>query len=148
MAGVRILMAAALGAAWLGLVPRDAAAQKRQRDLITREELEHSIHHDKDLYRAVRALRPHFLERPRGTRSMGQTTMAPTVLYIDGTRQGDLDALRIIMVTAVQEVQYLDPAKAQEAYGVTHSGGAVLVKLRPPLRPTNPPPPGRSDASA
>lgn len=147
MAGVRILMAAALGAAWLGLVPRDAAAQKRQRDLITREELEHSIHHDKDLYRAVRALRPHFLERPRGTRSMGQTTMAPTVLYIDGTRQGDLDALRMILVTSVEEVQYLDPAKAQEQFGVTHSGGAVLVKLRPALRPTDPPPPGLFPAS-
>ena len=142
------MTAALLGATWLGFRPRDAAAQKRQRDLITREELEHSIHHDKDLYRAVRALRPHFLERPRGTRSMGQTTMAPTVLYIDGTRQGDLDALRMILVTAVEEVRYLDPAKAQEAYGVTHSGGAVLVKLRPALRPTDPPPPDLSDAPA
>ena len=36
MAGVRILMTAALGAAWLVLAPGDAAAQKRQRDLITR----------------------------------------------------------------------------------------------------------------
>lgn len=140
MATSRIVIAAVvLGVAWLGLTPRDAASQKRQRDLITREELENSAHKNQDLYQAVRSLRPHFLAPPRGNRSMGPGSAAATVLYVDGTPQGDLETLRMIPVMTVEEVRYLEPSKAQHEFGHTHSGGAVLVKRRPQFRPGGPP---------
>jgi hypothetical protein len=42
---------------------------------------------------------------------------------------GGLDGLQQISAADVDEVRYLEPAKAQETYGITVSGGAVLVTL-------------------
>jgi len=116
----------ALGAA---LVPGGVQAQKRQRDVITRQEILTSAQAEQDLFLAIRSLRPHFLAPPRGVRSMGAAPPAPTVLYVDGNKQGDFATLRMISARDVEEVRYMDPAKAEEEYGIGHSGGAILVKL-------------------
>lgn len=115
--------------------PEAAAAQKRQRDVITREEIQASAHRDMDLFQAVRSLRPHFLAPPRGNRTMGSGRPANTVVYIDGNKAGELDALKNIPAANVEEVRYLDPARAEEEYGITHNGGAVLVKLAQAPKP-------------
>jgi hypothetical protein len=128
-----------LGTVVLGFTPGTAPAQKRQRDAITREELDNAVHRDHDLYRAVRALRPHFLAPPRGNRTMGNTTVAPILLYVDGVQQGDVETLRMIRVADVEEVRYLEPSKAQIEYGPKNSSGAVLVKLRKKLQPAEAP---------
>jgi hypothetical protein len=110
------------------VTPAHVLAQKKQRDLITREEILASAQKETDLYQAIRSLRPHFLEAPRGIRTMGNTSAAPTMVYIDGTRESTLDALRGIMASTIAEVRYLDPAKAQNELGPTATGGAVMVK--------------------
>ena len=124
------LMVAALG----GSV-NTVEAQKRQRDVITREELVAVDRQGMDVYQAIRNLRPHFLAPPRGNRTMGGYTPAPTVLYVDGLRQGELESLKMMMVTNVEEIRYLEPSKAQEEYGMSHSGGAVLIKLNKSPKP-------------
>ena len=116
----------ALGTA---LVPGSVQAQKKQRDVITRQEILTSAQAEQDLFLAIRSLRPHFLAPPRGVRSMGAAPPAPTVLYVDGNKQGDFATLRMISARDVEEVRYMDPAKAEEEYGIGHSGGAILVKL-------------------
>lgn len=135
-----ILTAMVLGMVVLGFTPSTSAAQKRQRDVIAREELDNGVHRDHDLYRAVRALRPHFMAPPRGNRSMGNTGVAPILLYIDGVQQGDVETLRMIRVADVEEVRYLEPSKAQVEYGPKNSSGAVLVKMRKKLQPLADPP--------
>ncbi len=108
----------------------DAAAQSRKRDVITREEiLEVAMRHE-DLLQVIRALRPHFLAPPRGSRSMMNGPPAPVQLYVDDTRRSGLDELRMIKPATVEEVRYLEPSKAQDQYGITHNGGAILVTLR------------------
>lgn len=124
-------------ACWL--TPETAAGQKRQRDVITREELENSVHRERDLHRAIQALRPHFLAPPRGNRTMGNAVTAPVQLYVNGVHQGDLETLRVIPVAEVEEVRYLEPSKAQVEFGPKNSGGVVLVKLRERLRPAEQP---------
>jgi len=124
-----------------GLNPHTVSAQKKQRDLITREELAASAPDRQDLYSAIKSLRPHFLQPPRGVRTMGAAPPAPTVLYVDGTRQGELDGLRMIQTGGAEEVRYLDPTRAQEEFGISHSGGAVMVKLLKLPGPSQPPPP-------
>lgn len=105
-----------------------ALAQKRDRDLITREEILNSAQKSQDLFLVIRGLRPHFLLPPRGVRSLSGRP-APAVLYVNGNRMGELSEMRKIMATEAHEVRYLDPAKAENEFGVRHNGGAVLVTL-------------------
>lgn len=113
----------------ISVFPGAIQAQKKQRDVISREEILSSAQVEQDLFLVIRSLRPHFLAPPRGVRSMGAAPPAPTVLYVDGNKQGDFSTLRMISARDVEEVRYLDPSKAEEEYGIGHSGGAVLVKL-------------------
>ena len=121
--------ALALVTAGFGLVPVPAAAQKRERDKITREEILNSSQKERDLLVVIRGLRPHFVAPPRGVRSMGGGRTGPTVLYVNGNKMGDLSMLRQILATDVFEVRYMDPSKAENEFGIGHSGGAVLVTL-------------------
>lgn len=119
----------ALVTAGFGLVPAQASAQKRERDKITREEILNSSQKERDLLVVIRGLRPHFVAPPRGVRSMGGGRAGPTVLYVNGNKMGDLSMLRQILATDVFEVRYMDPSKAENEFGIGHSGGAVLVTL-------------------
>lgn len=121
--------ALALVTAGFGLVPVPAVAQKRERDKITREEILNSSQKERDLLVVIRGLRPHFVAPPRGVRSMGGGRTGPTVLYVNGNKMGDLSMLRQILATDVFEVRYMDPSKAENEFGIGHSGGAVLVTL-------------------
>jgi hypothetical protein len=126
-----VLPALALGGVALLLVPDTAEAQRRQRDVITKEEIAASAHRELDLYQVVRSLRPHFLTRPRGNRSMGGAMPGFPILYVNGNRQAELEnGLKVIAPDDVEEVRYLEPARAQDQFGIDHSGGAVLVTLR------------------
>jgi len=119
----------ALAGAGTGFAPLDALAQKRDRDKITREEILNSGQKDRDLLVVIRGLRPHFVAPPRGVRSMSGGRAAPTALYVNGNKMGDLGMLRQIIATDVFEVRYMDPSKAENEFGIGHSGGAVLVTL-------------------
>lgn len=132
---------AVLGA--LALAPQDAEAQRRDRDLITREELVQSSQKSTDLYQAVRSLRSHFLQGPRGSRSISAATPGPgqssgsllsreapkAVLYVNGSRSGDIEMMKNISTLSVEEVRYLNPNAASMQFGTGHEGGAILVKL-------------------
>jgi hypothetical protein len=146
-----LLAAAAL------LAPAPAQAQKppkKDRDLITREELLEAEAKSPDLYQAVKRLRPHFItvlnrgphstgvtpgapgvtmcdearERNCSVRSMG-TVIALPVVYVDGMKTGDIEVLKTYATRNVEEVRYLTATKAEMEYGLGHEGGAILVKL-------------------
>jgi len=125
--------------------PSRSAAQKKQRDLVTRAEIQASAKRDDDLYSALRVLRPHFLETAPGQLSFGRSPVMYPVAYIDGRPEPSVDGLHTIKAADVEEVRYLDPTHASAEYGPSASGGAVVVKLhkaspadsvRPPDTPT------------
>jgi hypothetical protein len=110
--------------------PSDAMGQKRQRDRISREEILNSPHKDLDLYQVVRALRPHFLEPPPGVRTLGGSYgPSPVAVYVDGTRETGIDALRTLAALRVDEVRYLDPTRSENEFGPRANGGALVIKL-------------------
>lgn len=109
--------------------PADLSAQKKQRDKITRQEIQSSSQKDGDLLTAIRALRPHFLEGPRGVRTLGGGMQNPTLVVVDGRRETGGDALVRMMASHVEEVRYLEPSRAQNEFGVSANGGAIVVKL-------------------
>ena len=111
------------------LSPSRTAAQKKQRDLLTRAEIQASAKRDDDLYSALRVLRPHFLETAPGQVSFGASPVMHPVAYIDGRPEPSVDGLHTIKASDVEEVRYLDPAHAAVDYGPSASGGAVVVKL-------------------
>jgi len=138
------------------LAPLGLQAQKpkRDRDVITRDELLEADAKSPDLYQAVKRLRPHFLtvlnrgpsstgvgagssgapmcgavrEPNCQTRSMG-TVVALPVVYVDGMKSGDIEVLKTFATRDVEEVRYLTVTKAEMEYGLGHEGGAILVKL-------------------
>lgn len=125
---MRLGLALLFAGAVLAATPTQAFAQKKQRDLITREEIEKSSQKDLDLFTAIKAIRPQFLEPPRGARSMGGGAMNPILVVIDGRRDSP-EVLAQIRAADVKEVRYLDPARSQNEYGITANSGAIVVKL-------------------
>lgn len=141
----------------LAIVPNQAAGQKKQRDLITREEIESSPKRSDDIYDVIRSLRPHFLERPRGVRRTdiggavpggrpavggGGSTATEVAVFVDQNHMGGTDVLKSIQAEQVEEVRFFDASKATAEFGMTlGGGGAIVVKLykgKPPERPTSP----------
>src|SRR5439155_3702700 len=116
---IRLLFVAAVVGGSLLVVPSQAAAQKKGRNVITREEIENSAQRDGDIYGVIRALRPHFLQPPKGVRSFGGTATNPVALYVDKHREPDLSGLQLIMANRVDEVQYLDPSRSENEFGIT-----------------------------
>ena len=131
----------------VALVPATAQAQKKDRNLITREEIMTSAQKDGDLYAAIRSLRSHFLNKPRGQRTMDVQRGGPTgmqvgssaalepIVYLNGNKMGELNLLKNILAADVFEVRYLDPARAQDEFGADASGGAVVVTLVKGIKP-------------
>ena len=125
--------AALLVVAAVAIMPGLGHAQKKSRDVITREEILKSGQANGDLMTAIKVLRPHFLEAPRGTRSISGTGMAPIAIYVDKVRQPGGDVLLQMMANAVADVRYLDPSRSQNEYGITANGGAIVIRKYVPM---------------
>ena len=124
IAALVLVAVAATGA----LAPAAAQELKRDKDKITRPEIEATAQKDQDIYQVIRSLRPHFLRQARGIRSFGNAGVPMPVLYVDGVKESDLNQLKAIPAAAVDEVRYLEPARAEMDYGTDAQGGAVVVK--------------------
>src|SRR5688572_11506441 len=127
----RILLALSLAAGSLIAAPRQAEAQRRQPDRITREEIDASPHRQLDIFELIRRTRPAFLDS-RGTNSAARGSMA---LYVDGRKQSGIDALKSIAATKVQDVVFFEPARAATEFGPQAASGAIVVKLRRNIAP-------------
>ena len=115
-----------------------AAAQKKQRDVLTAAEIDSSAQRDGDLWQALHSLRPKFLETAPGQVSFGASPVMRPVVYLDGMREESVDELHSVRASDVSEVRYLDPSRAAAEYGPSAAGGAVIVKTRRSAPPTKP----------
>jgi hypothetical protein len=138
------------------------AAQNRDRNLITQEELDRVAQRSPNLYQAVRSLRSHMVDTSfgsgRGVRSLdaggisgrtgatpmgtgtpmasaGNTPLPTPVLYVDGRRVGHFLQMRDLLTAEVGEVKYYDRTRAPLEMGIGHEGGAILVTMRKPTSP-------------
>ena len=104
-----------------GLIPRD-------RDLLTHDEIVSSAKDGLDLFEALQALRPHFLEAPLGIQR-GSAPQGITV-YIDQRRIGGAETLRNLTAGNVDEVRYLGPTESQNQFGQMATLVTLIIKLR------------------
>lgn len=93
--------------------------------LITRAEIDEAG--PSSAYDLVQKLRPIWL-RKRGNTSVSQET--DVVVYFDGVRMGEREALREISSTNVESLEFLDARRATARYGEGHVAGAILVRTR------------------
>src|ERR1044071_6633474 len=140
----------------LPLLPAPAWAQKRERDRISREEIETSPKRADYIYDVIRTLRPQFLEPPRGIRRVavdlgtgstagrsdrrtvgaGGSNDLVAAVFVDGHHAGSLDILKSIRADQVEEVRYYAPSKAEEEFGGTlGAGGAIVITMSKSVKP-------------
>lgn len=109
-----------------------APAAGRNRDVITKEEMQGASMGSQSVYDVVTSLRPSFLT-VRGIHA------APTAgvdgesgkvhASIDGNRIVALDELRGIQASTVVEIRFLNPAAAMQKFGgAAREGPVILVK--------------------
>ena len=78
-------------------------------------------------YDVVRRLCPLWLH-DRGATSI--LVPVDVVVYIDDTRAGGPDGLRLVPASDLAAIRHLSPADAGLRYGRGHSAGAILVSTR------------------
>jgi len=82
-------------------------------------------------YDLVSRLRPTWL-RPGGISSVsgGKISSQVTLVYLDGNKMGEIDALRSISASGIQTMRWLDAVRAQtvlRGIGTEAIAGAILL---------------------
>jgi hypothetical protein len=108
--------------------PRQGTTGKSSQDVLTAAEI--ATTDALNAYDAISLKRPFFL-KSRGPRSLsaspsGQTAEFP-VVYVDNMYYGELESLRLVSVTNIREIDYLDFNAANLRFGTGHTGGVILV---------------------
>ena len=91
--------------------------------VITTEELEAARVDTRDLFDLIERLRPNWLV----SRGSTMRERIDPVVYVDGTRFGELESLRDIAIIAVLEVRWISARDATFQYGTGHAGGIIAV---------------------
>jgi hypothetical protein len=107
---------------------------RRDRNVITREELADPSVAGRNVLEVVRSLRPQFLT-VRGTHTLQDTATARRVdqdagkvlASIDGTKIVSVDELAGISATSVVEIRFLTPAQAMQRFGGAAREGPVIL---------------------
>jgi hypothetical protein len=118
------LLLAACASGSGGAARTSASVARRDPNLITAEEI--AAKPGPTLYDVVRALRPAWMMRNRPTALMPQNE-GELIVYVDGTRYGNIESLRQFVPNAVQTVRYYSPSDAEARFGPGHLHGAIEV---------------------
>lgn len=102
----------------------DKSTTRKDPNFITAEEL--SAHPATTLYEALRALRPAWMMRNRPTAVLPQN-QGQLLVYVDGTRFGNLESLRQLTTSGVISIRFLSPSGAEARYGPGHLLGAIDI---------------------
>lgn len=95
----------------------------RNRNLITLEEIQNS--QQTTAYTLIQSLRPNMLVT-RGSTSL--TLQDPgVVVFIDGQQFGNVESLKSLQPTNIEEIRYLSASEAQSRYGVGFPQGVILI---------------------
>lgn len=101
-----------------------SSGSSRNPDVITSEELRGTQIQSENAYNAVQRLRPSWL-RARGSSFTGGRPLP--VVFVDGTRFGELDSLRSLNVSDIVQIEFLDSRDATTRFGTGYPAGAIMV---------------------
>ena len=115
----RVLLVATVIAAGCASAGRSAGGDRNR---ITSEQLARVP--AQNAYEAIRVLQPQWLDS-RGVTSITDPTPTSAVVFLDGTRAGDLEFLRTIPLNTLSEIRYLTPGEASTRYGMGLQRGVI-----------------------
>lgn len=118
---IAVLLLGALGAC----ASTGGHGERRDRNVLTLEQIEEAD--QSNLYDLIRVYHPTWFNT-RGQNSFNSEN--PIMVYLDGTRLGDIEALRGLSPHHVQEIRYLSAAQAQARFGLGNTQGAIAVTSR------------------
>ena len=101
---------------------------RTQEDVITRSEL--STASNLTTYEALQRLRPLFL-RDRGPVSLVNTTAhSRPVVFVDMTEYGELETLKSLPASRVEEVRFYPGPQAATRFGSVYGAGVIQLTMR------------------
>ncbi|MEP6990709.1 MAG: hypothetical protein ABJA80_07265 [bacterium] len=108
-----------------------AAPERRNRDVITQQEMRDAQVGSQSVLDVVTSLRPTFLT-VRGTHNVaavgGDPEAGKVHASIDGNKVVGLDELRGLLASNVKEIRFLNPSAAMQRFGSnSHEGPVILV---------------------
>jgi hypothetical protein len=92
-------------------------------NLITAEEIAEAQGDAQNLMQVIERLRPNWLV----SRAATMRERIDPVVYVDGSRFGDVGSLREIPLTGVIAILRVSPQDATLLYGTGHAGGIIAV---------------------
>lgn len=118
---------------------KQARARRGDRSKLTRQDLDEAGNSIVTARDAIRILRPHWLQPPVGRMASSNVADAgggaqTVIVYLDGSRQVDLEVLNTIRNAEIQEMRYLDQNRAIGIHGPGHEAGVIeitTVKKKP-----------------
>lgn len=121
----RLSLAVLLAAAAACATTTETASPDSAADVITEEEL--ATVPGLDAYEAIQRLRSGWLRiRGRATFNAQQGIR----IYVNGMARGDVGELRNLRTRNIESMRFLSGRDATTRFGVDHTDGAILVRLR------------------
>jgi hypothetical protein len=100
---------------------------KRQANVISQPEVQQSF--ESNAYDVIAKLRPMFLKtRGRTTVQGGNPEYAS--VFLDDQFYGDLNSLRNIAATQIQEIRYYPGTEVATKFGMQYGAGVIAIKTR------------------
>ncbi|MFQ5603095.1 MAG: hypothetical protein ACE5HS_07480 [bacterium] len=105
-------------------------SQSQDKYVITNEVITNSS--ATNAFEIIQQHRPQWFIRipSRGTKSLYTDDASHPVVYMNDVRRGKIETLRQISSQAVKEIRYLKPREASLRFGLGHTGGAILLKMK------------------
>ncbi|MFQ5865846.1 MAG: hypothetical protein ACE5IW_11515 [bacterium] len=103
-----------------------AKKTRHSRDYISSEEIQKST--ASNAYDLIRNLRPHWLWG-RGAKSIHYEEAPYPVIYVNESREGDINSLSTISTEYITEIRFLSSGDATIRFGLNHAGGAILITI-------------------
>ncbi|HET9455384.1 MAG TPA: hypothetical protein VFO66_13955 [Gemmatimonadaceae bacterium] len=105
------------------------APARSSRNVLLRTELNDIQQAEMSAYQAIKQFRPNMLI-PTGTATMGGAYTSGIQVFLNGNKQGGIDALNSIRMIEVEKIEHLNGSDATMRFGTGYAGGAILVTRR------------------
>ncbi len=125
LAAVALLVLGACGPAPVSNDPYSG----RNRNVLLLDEIGGSRSLGATAYDVIAQLRPEYL-RNRGTVSIKNNVQATAVVYVDGTKFGELESLRSVSAEHIFRIDYMSASDATTRFGTDHTGGAIVITTK------------------
>lgn len=108
--------------------PKPAPARS-SRNVLLRTELNDVQQAEMNAFQAIRQFRPNMLTGTNAA-SMGGAYGPGITVFLNGNKQGGLEALSNIRMIEVEKIEYINGSEATQRFGTGYAGGALLVTRR------------------